>query len=125
MTNYATGSPSPSILPSSALSAGLWWTHTGYHQGYVWKLCAAIDDVIAQPERSSPAGMEGPIAACVYMPYVLLVGNISIILHSENNTFDLSCIDYNLTNCILKASSKQSVMISQQTDFCDGFYKHY
>ena len=30
--------------------------------------------------------MEGPIATCVHVPYVLLGGNISIILHSENNT---------------------------------------
>jgi hypothetical protein len=47
MTNYATGSPSPPILPSSALSAGLWWTHKGYQQGYIWKLDAALDNVSA------------------------------------------------------------------------------
>ena len=68
------------------MPGGLWWTRTGYQQGRVWKSGAALDDVSAQPERSSPAWMEGPIAACVHMPYALSVGNISIILHSENNT---------------------------------------
>ena len=46
--------------------------------------------------------MEGPIATCVHMPYVLLGGNISIILTSENNTFNVYCVRCNLTNCVLK-----------------------
>ena len=68
MTNYATGSPTPPTLPSAALSAGLWGTHAGYQQGYAWELGAALDDVSAQPERSSPVCMEGPIVTCVHMP---------------------------------------------------------
>lgn len=46
------------------------------------------------------------------MPYVLLVGNNSIILHSENNTFTMTCGGCKLTNY-----SKHSVMILQQHAF--------
>ena len=46
--------------------------------------------------------MEGPIATCVHVPYVLLVGIISIILTSENNTFNVYCVSCNLINCVLK-----------------------
>lgn len=48
-------------------------------------------------------------------PYVLLVRNISIILYSENSTFDVSYVDCNLI--VLKAYSKHSVMILQQPAF--------
>ena len=46
--------------------------------------------------------MEGPIATCVHVPYVLLVGNIISILSSENNTFNVYCVGCNLINCVLK-----------------------
>lgn len=72
---------------------------------------AVLDDESAQPERSSPAWVTGPIAPHVLMPYVLLVRNVSITRHSENNTFDVSCVGYNLTNCGLKDYSKHSAMI--------------
>jgi hypothetical protein len=117
MTNYATNSPSPPILPSSALPAGLWWTHTVYQQRYVQELGAVLDDVSAQPKRSSPAWVTEPVTSCVHMPYGLSVGNISIILHSKNNTFDVSCVGCNSTNCVLKAYSKHSVIILQQPAF--------
>lgn len=42
---------------------------------------------------------------------MLLVRNVSITRHSENNTFDVSCVGYNLTNCGLKDYSKHSAMI--------------
>ena len=44
-----------------------------------------LDGLSVQLKRSSPTLMEGPIATFIQVPYVLLVGNISIILHSEYN----------------------------------------
>lgn len=55
------------------------------------------------------------VSACVPEPYALLVGKINVTF--SGNSYNMNCLQYNLTNCISSLAARTQVAVVHQPSF--------
>lgn len=93
------------------LSAGLWWSSSGFPQTQWWKVGAAL---VGEVKLTKPV-IKGNVTACVPSPYVFLIGNITVV--TNGCLFNVTCKLCNLTNCVTVVPQGTAVMLLKQPSF--------
>jgi hypothetical protein len=59
------------------MSIGLWQSDSGYFQLHIWKLAAALFEVMLEIEKiETGSGFRISVSECVKAPSLLLIGHI-------------------------------------------------
>ncbi|XP_054570314.1 endogenous retrovirus group K member 13-1 Env polyprotein-like [Eptesicus fuscus] len=108
---------------TQGLYEGLWSVAGGPIQLLLWKLAAALNTVTAvvtypssdKNKNWTASSWTVNVTACVPEPYALLVGKVNISHQSQ--TFNVTCVNCLLTNCIANVPWGEQVVVLHQPAF--------
>ncbi|XP_054574954.1 endogenous retrovirus group K member 19 Env polyprotein-like [Eptesicus fuscus] len=108
---------------TQGLYEGLWSVAGGPIQLLLWKLAAALNTVTAvvtypssdKNKNWTASSWTVNVTACVPEPYALLVGKVNI--SHQGQTFNVTCVNCLLTNCIANIPWGEQVVVLHQPAF--------
>ncbi|XP_054569932.1 endogenous retrovirus group K member 7 Env polyprotein-like isoform X1 [Eptesicus fuscus] len=108
---------------TQGLYEGLWSVAGGPIQLLLWKLATALSTVTAvvtypssdKNKNWTASSWTVNVTACVPEPYALLVGKVNISHQSQ--TFNVTCVNCLLTNCIANVPWGEQVVVLHQPAF--------
>ena len=103
-----------SNIGQKEMTVGIWRANSGKFQRHIWKLAAALYDVVfAMDKNGTCSGVIVNITSCITPPNLLLIGNVTFVIGSDNE-FSVSCFNCLLSNCVSALDDGQSVMVVHQ-----------
>ena len=98
------------------MTVGIWRTGSGHFQRHIWKLAAALYDVVfAMDKNGTCSGVIVNITSCITPPNLLLIGNVTFVIGSDE--IKVSYFYCLLSNCVSALYDGQSVLVVHQPVF--------